>query len=203
MIDYKEYHSGGQTTYVIKCGPKDIEIKILGNTLYNAKVNGINGTFFDTPRPWLEKSCWGLAVNDGKPIGENSHTTDYNDRKRGVVAWDGHKLYAKRINNYKEIPSMIWGISGVLLKPYYSRWKEGYFADVYRTTNHTVIGFDKENNIYLIVRTKSSMWRLLRTCRNLGIIGAVSLDGGGSSQLNFNDEGLKSNRRINSAIVLK
>ena len=203
--EYKAYYDSKdkQTSYVIKCKPEDIGIVILGNTLHNAKRNGVNGTFFDTPRPSLSQSCWGLAVNDGKPIGVNAYTTSGKGIKRGVIAWDGEKMICQRINHYKEIPNMKWGISGVMLVPDYNRYSEKYLSDVYRKTNHTVIGYDKDMNIYLLVRTLSTMERLVRSCKFFGLVGAVSLDGGGSSQLRYNGKGLTSSRKINSAIVLK
>lgn len=176
---------------------------ILGNTLHGVGVSGINGTFFDTPNPKLTKSCWGLAVSGGKPIGENAHTVDWGGLKRGVVCWDGKQMICRRINKYTEIPGMVFGISGVMLKPDYDRYIEGYVADIYRKTNHTVIGFDRENNVHLFVRTNSTMTQLINICVKLNLVGAVSLDGGGSSQLNFNGKGYKSTRKINSAIIVR
>lgn len=191
-----------QTTYVIRCRPEEIDIVILGNTLHGANVNGINGTFFDTPNPKLTTSCWGLAVNDGKPIGENAHTVDYGGLKRGVVCWDGENLICRRINHFREVTNMIWGISGVMLMPSYDRYVEKYADDIYRKTHHTVVGYDKDYNVYLMVRTDSSMTKLIQVCAELGLVGAVSLDGGGSSQLNYNGKGYKSSRKINSAVIV-
>lgn len=176
---------------------------LLGDTLHGAKKNGVNGTFYDKPKPALAKSCWGLAVNNGKPIGPNAHLTDWPGLKRGVVAWDGKQMVCRRINKYTEIPNMIWGISGVMLVPEYSRTIEKYLSDIYRKTHHTIIGFDKDMNIYLIVRTNSTMERLIQSCIFFGLVGAISLDGGGSSQLNFNGKGYKSARKINSAVLVR
>lgn len=199
---YKMYTDGAERTHVIKCRPEDIEITILGNTVHAANVNGINGTFFDTTKAMTDPSaCCCLAVNDGKPIGPNAHVTNYSGHKLGVVAWDGKRLYSEKITDYKEIPGMIWGIGGVQLLPEYN--PKDFLPDVHRTANHTVLGYDKEGYVYLIVRTNASMQRLLKTCSNLGLIGAVSLDGGGSSQLHFNGNGIKSTRKINSAVIVK
>ncbi len=202
---YQELYdpSDRQTLYYIKCRPQDIDIVILGDTVHRAAVNGINGTFFDTPNPKLSKSCWGLAVSNGKPIGENAHTVDWGGLKRGVLAWDGESMICRRINHFREVAKMIWGISGVMLVPDYSITIEKYAADIYRQTHHTMIGFDKENNVYLMVRTNSTMEKLVQICKALSIIGAVSLDGGGSSQLNYNGKGYKSSRVINSAIIVR
>lgn len=188
--------------YMIKCKPQNVEVTLLGNALHKANVSGINGTFFDTPRPTLPQSCWGLAVNRGKPLGPNAHLTDWKGTKRGTVAWNGSKMICQRINHYREIPEMVWGISGVMLIPDYNRWIEKYLSDVYRRTNHTVIGFDK-GYLYLIVQRNCTMTQLVKTCKRFGLEGAVSLDGGGSSQLRFNDKGFISSRRINSAVIVK
>lgn len=188
--------------YMIKCKPQNIEVILLGNALHKTNANGINGTFFDTSRPTLSQSCWGLAVNKGSPLGPNAHITDWKGTKRGTIAWNGNKMICQRINHYREIPGMIWGISGVMLVPDYNRWIEKYLSDVYRKTNHTVIGFDDEY-IYLIVQRSCTMTQLVETCKKLGLEGAVSLDGGGSSQLRFNNKGLVSSRIINSAVIVK
>lgn len=188
--------------HIIKCKPQDIEVVLLGNALYKTNKNGINGTFFDTSRPALPQSCWGLAINNGKPLGPNAHLTDWKGTKRGTIAWNGSKMICQRINHYREIPGMIWGISGVMLVPDYNRWIEKYLSDVYRMANHTVIGFNKEY-IYLIVQKRCTMTQLVKTCKKLGLDGAISLDGGGSSQLQFNNKGIFSSRRINSAVIMK
>ena len=188
--------------YIIKCKPQNAEVTLIGNTLCRANANGINGTFFDTPRPALPQSCWGLAVNKGKPIGPNAHITDWRGTKRGTVAWNGSEMLCQRINHYSEILGMVWGISGVMLVPDYNRWAERYLNDVYRKTNHTVIGFDEEY-IYLMVQKNCTMTQLIKTCKKFGLKGAVSLDGGGSSQLRFNGKGVFSARKINSAVIIK
>lgn len=129
--------------------------------------------------------------------------TDWGGKKRGVVAWNGSKMICRRINKYTEIPNMVWGISGVMLLPSYDRYVEGYASDIYRKTHHTMIGFDKENNVYLMVRTNSTMTQLINQCAKLNLVGAINLDGGGSSQLNYNGKGFRSNRIINNAILIK
>lgn len=98
---------------------------------------------------------------------------------------------------------MVWGISGVMLLPNYDRYIEDYLPDIYRQTHHTIIGFDAKNTVYLIVRTNSTMEKLVQVCKDLKLIGAINLDGGGSSQLNYNGKGFKSNRIINSAVIVK
>jgi len=202
LLGHTIYLTPSRGLYLIKTKPQKIKIVILGDTLHNAKVNGVNGTFFDTPNPKLASSCWGLAVDEGRPLGSNSHLTDWKGRKRGTIAWNGKELICKRINKYTEIPDMIWGVSGIMLLPSYDRYAEEYFSDVYRKTNHTVIGFDANNNVYLLVKTNVDMKKLVKICNELRLVGAVSLDGGGSSQLNFNGRGYKSNRKINSAVLV-
>jgi len=90
-----------------------------------------------------------------------------------------------------------------MLMPEYNRYTEKYADDIYRKTHHTVIGFDRESNVYLFVRTNSTMSRLIQSCAFFNLVGAVSLDGGGSSQLNFNGKGYRSSRLINSAIIVR
>lgn len=189
--------------YMIKTKPQNVEVVLLGNTLHGAKRNGVNGTFFDTPRPTLPQSCWGLAVNNGKPLGPNAHLTDWKGTKRGTIWYDGDKLHCERINHYKQADYMQWGISGVMLLPNYNRWIELYLADIFRKTNHTVLGFDVDGNLVMFLQKNCSMTDLINTCKKFNLIGAINLDGGGSSQLRFNNKGFTSTRKINSAVLIR
>lgn len=188
---------------MIKTKPQNVEVVLLGNTLHGAKKNGINGTFFDTPRPTLPQSCWGLVVNKGEPIGPNAHITDWKGTKRGTVWFDGENMHCERINNYKEAGYMEWGISGVMLLPDYNRWVELYLSDIFRKTNHTAVGFDVDGNVVLFVQKNCSISQLIQTCKKFSLVGAISLDGGASSQLRFSNKGLASSRKINSAVLVR
>lgn len=47
------------------------------------------------------------------------------------------------------------------------------------------------------------IYEIVPLLNDLGITNAIALDGGGSSQLNYPGGSYKSNRKINTAILLK
>lgn len=99
-----------------------------------------------------------------------------------------------------------WAISGVSLYPTYDPKAEGFvgaYADVLRATKHTALGY-KGDKVYLIASDKSLT---LENFRNgllnsrIAFDGLINLDGGGSTQMNFNGKKIISSvRPLNHAV---
>lgn len=199
-----KYYKKGNA-HVIETVADNIEIKILGNTLHNAGVFGVNGTFFDTPRPGLAKSCWGIATNEGEAIGGNSMLVSYNRNiKRGTIVYytDG-TVEVVRVNSINEFKkSHKWSISGYSVYPYMNFKEEKMPGGIDYKTAHTYIGH-KSNNIYLIVEPNCMIKDILPLVKSLGLDSCIVLDGGGSSQLRHPGGNFKTSRKINSAVLLK
>lgn len=169
-------------------------------------VDGINGTFYNL----RGKEIYGLAMQDNKEIETNSYVTNFHSLKRGTIYFDGKSLHHAMIYNAKtEIQGFIkWGISGISLYPTYNPKTEGFvgaYADVLRMTKHTAIGF-KGEKVYLIASDKSLT---LENFRNgllnsrIAFDGLINLDGGGSTQMNFNGKKvISSQRALNHCIRL-
>lgn len=169
-------------------------------------VDGINGTFYNL----RGSEIYGLAMQDGKEIETNSYVTNFQGLKRGAIYFDGKKLHHAMVYNAKsEIKNFIkWGISGISLYPTYNPKTEGFvgaYADVLRMTKHTAIGF-RGDKVYLIASDKSLT---LENFRNgllnsrLAFDGLINLDGGGSTQMNFNGKKvISSQRALNHCIRL-
>lgn len=105
-----------------------------------------------------------------------------------------------------------WAISGgILIKDgliKFDPYKENFQNDVFRKSNHTGIGFDKEGKIKMFIKENFDYdpcppARLVKTATNLNLVGAIFLDGGGSSQMYYKKPIVKSDRKIITAILLK
>ena len=205
IIIYKTKYFKINNTHIIETTPDNIEIRIIGDTLRAARKYGINGTFFDTPRPQLPNSCWGIATNNGKAIGGNSMLVSYNKEvKRGtIVYYEDESLEVVVVNNINEFKKPhIWAISGYSVYPYLNFKEEKMPGGINYRTNHTYIGY-RGNLIYLIVKPYHMINEILPLIKMLNLEGCIVLDGGGSTQLRHPRGSFNASRRINSAVLLK
>lgn len=165
----------------------------------------MNGTFFDTPRPALDSSCWAIATMNGKPLGGNSMLVSY-DRsiKRGtIIFYEDGSIEMLRVNSMNEFKKLhVWSISGYSVYPKMYFSEEKIPSGVNYKTNHTYIGY-KDNIIYLIVRPNHMIKDIVALAKELKLDGLIVLDGGGSSQLRHPSGSYNSTRKINSAVLLK
>ncbi|MDY2987720.1 MAG: phosphodiester glycosidase family protein [Peptoniphilus sp.] len=166
----------------------------------------MNGTFYAIGK----SEIYGIAIQDNKALEINSFVSNFKKIKRGTVWFDGQKMHIDRIYNAKtEIKTNIkWAISGIMLYPNYDPELEGFtgaYSDVLRKANHTAIGF-KENKIYLIAGKNLSLHEFRKNILNSKIAfdGLINLDGGGSTQMNYNNKSIISTSRVlNHAISVK
>ena len=199
-----KYYKKGNV-HIIETIPDNIEIKILGDTLHRAGVWGVNGTFFNTPKPQLAKSCWAIATNNGKAIGGNSMLNSYNKSiKRGTLVYykDGTMdiVRVNSINEFKK-PHM-WSIGGYSVYPYMNFKEEKMPNGINYKTAHTFLGI-KGNKIFLMVKPNCMIKDIIPLAKEMKLDKILCLDGGGSSQLRHPDGSFKTSRKINSAVLLK
>lgn len=192
---------------IIETNAENIYVATLpGKNLRQFGIYGINGTWQNNPEAHLPRSVWGLAINNGKAIGPNSHINSPNGHKRGtLIYYEDNTMVVRQINDVKEIDKPVkWAIGGGSLIPYYSPGEEKIAADILRNTHHTGIGF-KGSRVFLIVTsTHCTMAQFRQRIMNLGLEGAIFLDGGGSSQMNWKDnKGLHSSRPLSHGIFVK
>ena len=183
---------------VIETNPDNVYVSLLpGKTLREFGIYGINGTWQNTREAHLPRSVWGLAGNGNKAIGPNSYQNSPNGHKRGtIIYYEDGTIEVKRINNINEIDKPFkWCIGGGMLIPDYNPTLEKIASDILRTTAHTGIGY-KRNRIYLFVHSKCSMHAFRDYVEKLNLDGAIFLDGGGSTQMNY-----KGNKGIHSSRV--
>jgi N-acetylmuramoyl-L-alanine amidase len=193
--------------HIIETTPDNIEIAILGDTLNNAKRVGVNGTFFDTKTAPVAnpESCVFIAMNDGKALSNNAQFNGWNAPPRATLIYHTNKqLGFRQLQNINTIRNnTIWAIGGYMVKPYIDFGNERIPDSINYKTAHTYIGYDAEDKIYLIVKPNHMIYEIVPLLNELGITNCIALDGGGSSQLNHPQGHFRSDRRINTAIVLK
>lgn len=192
---------------IIKTTADKIYIQQLGGkTLRQVGAYGINGTFFDTAKPELPESTWGIAVNKGIPIGPNADKNHWNKSiKRATMIYGDGRITVEYANNLSDIKrdKIDWAIGGVGLYPAYDPKYEQVPKDILRYTTHTGIAF-KGKEIYLIVSEPCSMAVFRDKVKALGIDGAIALDGGGSTQMFYkNNFGIHTSRKLNNIIGVR
>lgn len=193
---------------VIKTTADKIYIQQLGGkTLRQVGAYGINGTFFDTSKPGLKESTWGIAVNNGKPIGPNADKNHWKKNiKRATMIYGDGRVTVEYANNLSDIrrDKIDWAIGGVGLYPSYNPNYEQVPKDILRCTEHTGIAF-KGDVIFLVVTDKPcTMGNFRAKICNLDIDGAIALDGGGSTQMFYkNNFGVHTARKLNNIVGVK
>lgn len=192
---------------IIKTKADKIYIQQLGGkTLRQVGAWGINGTFFNTTKPELPESTWGIAVNRGKAIGPNADKNHWKKNiKRATMIYGDGRVTVEYANNLKDIKrdKIDWAIGGVGLYPAYDPNYEQVPKDILRHTTHTGIAF-KGKEIYLIVSEPCSMSVFRGKVKALGIDGAIALDGGGSTQMFYkNNFGVHTSRKLNNIVGVR
>lgn len=191
---------------IIETDPDNIYVAVLpGKSLREFGIYGVNGTWQNNPEAHLPRSIWGLAGNGNKAIGPNSYQNSPNGHKRGtIIYYEDGTIEVKRINNINEIDKPFkWCIGGGMLIPDYNPTLEKIASDILRTTAHTGIGY-KRNRIYLFVHSKCSMHAFRDYVEKLNLDGAIFLDGGGSTQMNYvGGKGIHSSRKLSHGVFLK
>lgn len=178
--------------------PQNLYIQLMyGRNLRQVGAYGINGTFFDTRKAHLKEGCCMIAVNKGKPIQESN---DPDGIKKGVFVIDKQgKMYVDRIAHVKDFKKsdVYFAVGGLMLIPDYDPDEYFWQRDVLRQTWHTGIGY-KDGEVYLITTKHMCDMNTFRSkLADLGLEGAIALDGGGSTQMFWeNNKGLNQSRGL-------
>lgn len=176
-----------------------------GKTLRELGIFGISGTWQNNVEAHLPRSVWGLAVNNNRAIGPNSHQNSPNGHKRGtIIYYEDGSIEVKRINNMNELTKPVkWALGGGMLIPDYNPTLEQIATDILRTTAHTGVGY-KGKRVYSIVHPNCSMKAFRDYVAKLGLDGAIFVDGGGSTQMNWKDnKGIHSSRKLSHGLFVK
>lgn len=151
----------------------------------------ISGSFTS---PSGVKPC-SILVNDGKVIRrESCHYPTWDGRKPETVIWrknDG-ELGMSLIHLADELPSDIdWAIGGgQIVKDGVAEFNEvaegftGRFSDVFRSTAHCAVGFDKFGNVLGVYHKSCTLRDFQRRCVSIGMVNGIFVDGGHISAIN-------------------
>ncbi len=202
-IAKSKYYKKGDI-HIIETTPDNIEIKILGNTLHQANVYGINGTFYDTPKPSLPNSCWAIATDNGQPIGGNSMFNNYSNIPRGtIIYYKDNAIEVRRAVSINEFSKPhIWSIGGYSVYPFFNLGEEKCPGGINYKTAHSYIAY-KGNSIFLFVKPNHMIKDILPFVKEMKFDGCIVVDGGGSSQLRHPNGYYQSTRKVNNVVLLK
>ena len=180
---------------------------INGKTIRDTGAYGINGVFFDTTTAPVTSanSICAIAINGGKPIGPNADKNHYKKNiKRATFIYGENNITIERINNINEVKRKVdFAVGGVGLYPSFDPKLEKIPADILRKTNHTGVAF-KGDKVFLINSIPMTMAEFKNRIIELGIDGAVALDGGGSTQMYYkNNFGIHTSRKLPSIVGIK
>ena len=184
--------------------PQNLRIQLAeGLTLRQTGEYGINGTFFDTRNVKGADGCCMIAVDQGVPIQVKN---DFDCLKKGIFVIDrAGNMYVDRIGHLKEWTrsDVYFAVGGLQLLPDYDPQGHYWQRDVLRHAWHTGIGY-KDGEVYLITTSvRCDMATFRNKLKTLGLEGAIALDGGGSTQMNFKGRGLHQRRGLNTIIRLE
>ena len=173
-----KYYKKGNV-HIIETTPDNIEVKILGNSLHNAGVYGMNGTFYNMKEYNQPRACWAIATNDGKPIGGNSMLNNYSKIARGTIIYykDG-TMEVKRIVGTNEIKKPhVWAMGGYSIYPYFNLNAEKCPGAINYKTAHSYIAYkivDGKPIVYLFVKPNHMIKDILPFVREMKFDGRIS-----------------------------
>lgn len=184
--------------------PQNLRIQLAeGLTLRQTGRYGINGTFFDTKNVKSADGCCMIAVDQGVPIQVKN---DFDCLKKGIFVIDrAGNMYVDRIGHLDEWTrsDVYFAVGGLQLLPDYDPQGHYWQRDVLRHAWHTGIGY-KDGEVYLITTSvRCDMATFRNKLKTLGLEGAIALDGGGSTQMNFKGRGIHQARGLNTIIRIK
>lgn len=169
----------------IKVHPDNFGIVVGKNRISDVEYSGVNGSFFWYTSDNDLYATGILKIKDLVLQGNSNHTP----HKQSVLCYyqDG-TLGIEIVNSVNELSKPTWwAIGGVGL---YDKDAEGFtgaYADIWRKTNHTSIGYDAEGYIYLVRSYNVERTQTVEHMKKLGCIGYMGLDSGGSCQIKTED----------------
>lgn len=157
--------------------------------------NSLSGSF-----SYQKKPC-SIMINNGEEIWGAACHAWLNKPETVIYRTTSNKFGIKKCKYSTELPSGIkWAVGGMGLLDKYNPTEEGFtgtYADVLRTTNHTVLGI-KNNMCYLLYCKNMSGSQINTFCKDkMKFEMAILLDGGHVAAIN----GEESFAKINTSQV--
>ena len=157
----------------------------------NAFSYSMSGTFTIMQGDGKRKPI-SIMINEGHVLrGSACHAyTTMGNFPEGILYYtNGGKLGTTTARFASELKDLDirWAIGGLTMLPKFNAEAEGFtgvFSDVFRYTSHNAIGFDKYGNIIGVYHRKCTLKTFQKKCRSIGLVEAISVDGGSISAIN-------------------
>jgi hypothetical protein len=187
------------TTHVVKLNPMDLQAKLVkasGKTLAKSEKNFINCNLFG-------RAIIGWLISEGKVLNERREIGVFWAKPKGtlIVYRDGTVFAGLKYDSeiVKELDRIWFCCQGFNLFPVDLK-KEGFPADVGRTTDRMAMGYDGKD-IVITYRPDSDAARAVKTMENLGCKMAICLDSGLSSNMVLDGKTVITSDRVLPCII--
>lgn len=194
--NYQYSYVGGVN--VVYIDPINIKAEAIVNKAaeQSGKSNFSNSSFFGWESNGNTYSV-GIIVSEGQVISDRiTHGAPVTTL---LVHYDG-SVEVKKVSDIYAERNVKFAVSGCGVLPYVMSREEGFTGayDIDRYTNRTYIGYNPDTNkIVLCVSSSTTLARAGQVLSDLGCVGGLALDGGGSAALgldngvNFRSDGRK------------
>ncbi len=186
---YQYSYTGG--VHVVYIDPLNLKAEAIVNKSaeYCGKVNYSNSSFFGWEASGNTYSV-GHIVSDGNII--SNCATHGLPVTTLIVHYDG-SVEVKQVYDISSEPNVMFAVSGCGVLPQVMSAAEGFVGsfDIDRYTNRTYLGYNPNiNKIVLCVSSSTTLSRAGQVLSDLGCVGGLALDGGGSAALGL-DNGVR------------
>jgi hypothetical protein len=186
-------------THVVRVDPMDLKAKLVkasGRTLAKSERNFINCNLFG-------RAIIGWLISEGKVLNERREIGVFWAKPKGtlIVYRDGTVFAGLKYDSeiVKELDRIWFCCQGFNLFPVDLK-KEGFPADVGRTTDRMAMGYDGKD-IVITYRPDSDAARAVKTMENLGCKMAICLDSGLSSNMVLDRKAVITSDRVLPCII--
>lgn len=184
------------STHVIEVDPMDLKISIQDKPGNRIDLKDFVTSGYQWYYPSGESYPLGILVSEGKVLSNRQP----HDRAAGtLIVYKNGFVDVKPVLDITQEQEVWFAVSGCSILPKIRMREEGFtgpYADVGRSTDRPVIGYNPtKNKIVIAVRPRSSISRGQLTLSNLGCTEGITLDGGKSTILKVDNEFLVSTTR--------
>jgi exopolysaccharide biosynthesis protein len=190
------------TTHVVRLNPMDLQAKLVkasGKELAKTEKNFINCNLFNLKT--LKIIGW--LISEGKVLNRRDEYLIWKGNPKGtlIVYRDGSVFAGLKYDSeiVKELDRIWFCTQGFNLFPVDLK-REGFIADLGRSTDRMAIGYDGKQ-IVIAYRPDSDAARAVKTMENLGCKMAICLDSGGSSNLVLDGKTVITSDRVLPCII--
>lgn len=184
--NYQYSYVGG--VHVVYIDPLNIKAEAIVNKSAESsgKANYSNSSFFGWEATGNTYSV-GIIVSDGQII--SNYATHGYPVTTLIVHYDG-SVEVKQVYDITTENNVMFAVSGCGVLPKVMSSEEGFVGafDIDRYTNRTYIGYNPEmGKIVLCVSSSTTLARAGQVLSDLGCVGGLALDGGGSAALGLSN----------------